>query len=585
MKFKQESETHVVSAKTQSIGSFKSALQTTLALTLGAILLSACANSPSIPETSESAEASPERTNAELFYYVGAAEISGMREQFDQAAKLYRRAALLSDAPDIAEQALRAATQAADQELMIAGAERVLEVDDAGGLYAHNVLADLYLQQGRVDDSWRHMQELLDRGEAASAWGSIKQILSRSRDRGAATEIYQRLRQYPPLNDANFVQEMSDLGVLLGDSEGALHYAELAIEQAPQSAEAWAWRGRLRRVAGDIDGALSDFRQSVALDPEISLHRRALAEVLADSGNYQEALDELDQLEPELRVVYTQTFYALQANMPELALQHYQSLQSLEVENIDEKYFFLGQLAEALEREPDEALSWYRQVSGGEHLESARLRSAVILASNDRMEQAQAVLRRLQNGGADVATRAFIAEGGLLRDAGDLDGAMAVYDRGLDLLVDNTDLLFTRALLAEDLDRVDQTELDLRRILDLQPDNFNAMNALGYTLADRTERYEEALALIERALELSPESAAIVDSMGWVQFKLGNYVEAIAQLERALELQFDPEIAAHLGEVLWTVGRKEEARAIWADALAQQPESEIVISTRDRLSR
>ncbi len=527
----------------------------------------------------------PERTNPEVFYYVGAAEISGMREEFAEAARLYREAALLSDDADIAEQALRAAAQAADQDLMIAGAERLLELDGAGGLYAHNVLADLYLQQGRVDDAWAQMEVLLERGEAASAWGSIKQILARTRNRALAREIYQRLRDYPPLNDTEFVQEMSDLGVLLGDSEGALHYADLAIERAPENAEAWAWRGRLRRVAGDLEGSMSDLTRAVEIDPNTPLHRRALAEVLADTGQLEAALAQLDQLEPELRVVYTQTFYALQAGMPERALAHYQQLQELPVDDVDEKYFFLGQLAEALERPADEALSWYRQVSGGEHLENARLRSAVVLANSDRMEQAQAILSRLQDGGADMATRAFIAEAGLLRAAGDDPAAMAVYNRGLELLSDNSDLLFTRALLAEELDQLDQAETDLRRVLELEPENFNAMNALGYTLADRTDRYDEALVLIEKALELSPDSAAIVDSMGWVQFKLGNHVEALAQLERALELQFDPEIAAHLGEVLWAVGRRDDALAVWADALEQAPDSEVILSTRDRLNR
>ena len=150
------------------------------------------------------------------------------------------------------------------------------------------------------------------------------------------------------------------------------------------------------------------------------------------------------------------------------------------------------------------------------------------------------------------------------------------------MLKDNTDMLFARALLAETMDLLDITESDLRRVLELRLDDPNALNALGYTLADRTDRLDEAYDLIKRALDQMPNEAAIVDSMGWVHFKLGRYEEAIAYLERAIEIQFDSEIAAHLGEVLWTVGREQDAMELWDKALGLEPDSLVLQKTRAR---
>ena len=141
---------------------------------------------------------------------------------------------------------------------------------------------------------------------------------------------------------------------------------------------------------------------------------------------------------------------------------------------------------------------------------------------------------------------------------------------------DNPDLLYDRALYAVELGRIDILEQDLSKVIQNDPNHADALNALGYTLADQTTRYGEALMYIERALALKPDSAAILDSMGWVQYRLGNNLEALRYLRRALELQPDAEIAAHLGEVLWVTGDREEARKVWQAALADNPDDELL---------
>jgi tetratricopeptide (TPR) repeat protein len=184
---------------------------------------------------------------------------------------------------------------------------------------------------------------------------------------------------------------------------------------------------------------------------------------------------------------------------------------------------------------------------------------------------------------------AFMLEAELLNKAKRGVDAIAVYDRALQLLPDDTRLLYARALLNDDLDHADAAVRDLRRVLELKPEDADAMNALGYTLADRTgkggvEQIREALGLIEKALKLKPGEPAIIDSLGWVQYRLGDLDAAIAQLRNAFARQPDPEIAAHLGEVLWMAGHKDEARQVWEQGRKKDSDNKVLLETIKRLA-
>jgi tetratricopeptide (TPR) repeat protein len=203
-------------------------------------------------------------------------------------------------------------------------------------------------------------------------------------------------------------------------------------------------------------------------------------------------------------------------------------------------------------------------------------------------EEALAKLKALRAEGIDEDEKlgeSFLLEGELHLRKKDREAAIKVYDDGLRVLGDDRRLLYARALVAEQLDRIEDAERDLRRIVTLDPEDADALNALGYTLADRTDRHEEALELIKKALEKKPNEAAIVDSMGWVQYRLGNKDESLKFLRQAYELKPDPEIAAHLGEVLWSAGQREEARRIWDQGIKLDPKNELLKRTVDRLTR
>jgi tetratricopeptide (TPR) repeat protein len=240
----------------------------------------------------------------------------------------------------------------------------------------------------------------------------------------------------------------------------------------------------------------------------------------------------------------------------------------------------LGQIAEFLER-PADALRWYESVPGGEERPAARLRAAKSLHDLGRGDDAYAALDALQQDavpGDEPRRDAWLLESELRRmdaDAGrgPATGEVDALSEGLAAFPDDPALLYARALAWERRDDIARAEADLRRILVAEPDDPAALNALGYTLADRTTRYQEALELIERARLAEPGNAAIIDSYGWVLHRLGRHEDALVELRRAFVLQRDAEIAAHIGEVLWVLGRKEEARHWFDEAAAIDPDN------------
>ncbi|QDQ74673.1 tetratricopeptide repeat protein [Pseudoluteimonas lycopersici] len=238
------------------------------------------------------------------------------------------------------------------------------------------------------------------------------------------------------------------------------------------------------------------------------------------------------------------------------------------------RFMLLGQIAESLERN-EEALTWYRSVPGGEQRWPARIRSDYVLHELKRGTEAYSDLRAIQaDASADDDARrgAYLAEAELKAKDHDDAAEQDAYARGLGAFPDDPALLYARSLSWERRDDIAKAEADLRRILVAEPDNVAALNALGYTLADRTTRYREALALIDRARAADPDNAAIIDSYGWVLYRLGRNGEALTELRRAFGLQKDPEIAAHLGEVLWVQGEKDEARRFFDESKRLQPD-------------
>ena len=220
--------------------------------------------------------------------------------------------------------------------------------------------------------------------------------------------------------------------------------------------------------------------------------------------------------------------------------------------------FYLGQVNEERKR-PDEALRWYSSVNGGDQYVPARARYAGILAKQGKLDDARAYL---QQAGRNAAERVQLtqAEAQLLRDANEFRAAFDLLAQAVAKNPNSPDLLYDQAMAAEKVDRIDVLESNLRKVIQLKPDYAHAYNALGYTLADRNTRLNEAYTLVEQALKLAPEDPFIMDSMGWVLYRMNQNDAAITFLKRAFEIRSDAEIAAHLGEVLWAAGRQRRGK-------------------------
>ena len=230
-----------------------------------------------------------------------------------------------------------------------------------------------------------------------------------------------------------------------------------------------------------------------------------------------------------------------------------------------------------------QALKWYRAVQGGDQLIPAQLAEANVLARQGQIKDAREALRRIVPESLGQRVQLTLAEAQMLRDAKDFQAAFDVIGEALAKTPDTPDLLYDQALIAERLGRFDVTEKNLTRVIEIRPDHAHALNALGYTLADRNQRLDEAYKFIDSALKLAPDDPYILDSMGWVFFRMGQPDKALEYLQRAWKLKPDAEIGAHLGEVLWVRGQREEARRIWDEALKLGPDNESLLGTVKRL--
>jgi tetratricopeptide (TPR) repeat protein len=245
---------------------------------------------------------------------------------------------------------------------------------------------------------------------------------------------------------------------------------------------------------------------------------------------------------------------------------------------------YLGQVNEERKRY-DEALKWYGAVGAGEQHINAQARYAGVLAKQGRLADARKHLQQVSARNSQQRVQLTQAEAQLLREATAYQDAFDLLGRALEKLPDSHELLYDHAMAAEKVNRLDVLEANLRKLITLRPDHAHAHNALGYTFADRNERLDEARQLIETALKLAPEDPFIMDSMGWVLYRQGQITEALDYLKRAHALRPDPEIAAHLGELLWVSGQRDEARKLWSSVQKEHPNNEVLQNTVNRFLR
>ena len=334
-------------------------------------------------------------------------------------------------------------------------------------------------------------------------------------------------------------------------------------------------RAQLLREDGKLDEArplLAGLEAAAQSSPQLRWSLAGEYDALGDAAKAAEVLSH----GPQNEAIYAQRAALLDKAKDKAGLAIlYDELKREATRPNPMRRLLLGQVAELLERY-EEALGWYANVPGEDAQGIARLRSANVLFQLQRKPQAFDALRAIQSDATleEQSQRdAYLLEAELRLKDKDAAGELDAYSRGLAAFADDEALLYSRALLWERRDDIPKAEADFRRILVITPDDVNALNALGYTLADRTNRYKEALELIDRARVAEPGNAAIIDSYGWVLFRLGKPREALGHLRHAFALQKDADIASHLAQVLWVLGERDEARKYFDEARRIDPEN------------
>ncbi len=417
----------------------------------------------------------------------------------------------------------------------------------------------------------------------------MQRLLARAKDKTAAFAMLERiLAPYLDLPEARLA--LAQGAYARGDLQRARQEAETALMVKPDSELAIL---ALVQVTPDKAEALKLLADFVARYPKSRDARMAYARMLIEQKQYAKARGEFEALlkdQPQdLTSLYALGVLGMQTNDLKAAEQYLTTyLNILSTKPDDERdpsqaLLLLAQIAEE-RKDTDAVLKWLSQIEPGEAYLNAQIKRAQVIAKRGDLAGARKLLHELNVSGDREEAQVVIAEGQLLRDANQIQDAMQVFKAGLARFPTNTDLLYDYAMSAEKIGQWDEMETSLRKIMELAPNNQHAYNALGYSLAERNIRLQEALSLIDKALQLAPDDPFIMDSMGWVQFRLGNLKEAESLLRRAYELRPDVEIAAHLGEVLWVKGQKDDAQRLWRDAQTKDPQNDTLKSTLARLN-
>jgi tetratricopeptide (TPR) repeat protein len=520
--------------------------------------------------------------SADVVYAVLVAEIAQQRGDQRMAFTHYLHAARLARDPSLAELAARAALTLGDADAAVRATAFWVELAP-DSQKARQVGAYAQIDAGNRAGALAELRDLIrlapNRGQG---YMQAAQMLTR------VSEADERLAMMRELvaedaEDADAQHALAMLAAAAEDPESARLYAERAAELRPNWNKPRVFLIRLLVSEDRTDEAVALLEGYLAEQPddqELALMR---AQFHMEAEEYEQALDVFDRMlaagPGQSEVLFAGAVLALQIEALDRARGYLERLRETG-SRVDETVYLLGQLEEQAGH-AELAMDWYGKVRG-ENLTSAQVRIAGIHADQGDVARAREILQQLRDQYPGNLTTLYLIEGELLREHGLDEQAAEVYTTALDADPDNADLLYARAMLAVGMDRIDLLEQDLRRILIAEPDHVDALNALGYTLADRTDRLDEAYSLIERALQLNPDQPAILDSMGWVTYRMGDPEAAEAYLRKALDAVFDAEIAAHLGEVLWSLGKKDEARAIWNRALAEDPEHEYLLRVLDR---
>lgn len=512
------------------------------------------------------------------------AEIAGQRDRFDIASDNYSLQAQATGDPGVAERALRIAEYMGDEQRALNSA--LIWANAApDNLEAQRSAAIQLAQAKRYDEAMQRMETvLLANGDTQFDFLALSAVRSDQKTRQALLQSFDRLIAKQPHNQ----QLIFSKAILLNQDERSAEALQLLEAQPKKYAVAATTllRARLLNQLNRGEEALPLLRSALKKQPNDNRLRMAYARQLIDLNQLEEARAEFIELLQQSPDDDDLRFSLALINMDlEAWLEAQVYLEELigRGSYTDAAQYNLGRVFQELD-DIEQALSAYNAVQPGDNYLAAQQRSSSLLLANERLSDntTHFEIQRMLN--PELAIQLYLIETESLASNEHVDTAWLRINQALKHYQDDSSLLYTRAMVADKRNDLAQLETDLRLIIQRDPDNAMALNALGYTLADRTERLEEARQLIEQAHQLEPNDAAITDSLGWVYYRLGDLVSAERLLREAYSAYPDAEVAAHLGEVLWQMGKHKEARRIWNQAFESQPNSTVLLETLQRLT-
>ncbi len=507
-------------------------------------------------------------------------ETALQRGDSEIATESYLRLAKTTRDPRVAQRATEVALLSHKPVMAMAAATIWVELDP-NSVVAHQTIAALLVSAGKLDEARPHLDKLLAvEGDVSKFFMQLNNLLVRNVDKAETLELVQQFAEpYPELPEAHFA--VSQAAWLANQFDIAQQRMKLVLTLRPDWEMAAIHNGRiLRRISSA--SAIEFYESYLETYPKANKTRITFARMLVAEKNYIKARSQFRQLlteNPEnANVVLAVGLLSMELQDFDAAEENFKKTLELGYKDLNTIRFYLARIYEKTQR-IDMAMEWYRSVTRGNQFLSAQIRYAFLLSKQGKLSEARKHLQQLPVKNDQQRAHLIVTEAELLREAGAHQEVFYLLSNGLEKLPDYPELLYDRAMAAEKIGKLDVLERDLRKLIQLKPDHAHAHNALGYSFAEHSNRLPEALELIEKAIKLSPEDPYIIDSLGWVYYRMGNLNKGVSYLKQAFVIKRDPEIAAHLGEVLWMQGTKEEAKEVWRSTIKSHPGNEVLLNT------
>ncbi len=528
--------------------------------------------------------------NEDLLFNLLAGEFAGVRGEMQQSIGYYAQAAALSDDPGVLTRAAYIALYAGQYKLAIELTDRwlALKLPAKSAIDRIRIIAFLHLEY--LEPSIEMIDAILSKNKKLNhkAIAPVTQLLTKEASAHFAKQVVQRLNQQYP-QEPFLLLLLAKFEANLGEYDAALQHIDQLINIDKDLADAYLVKAQIHAGRGEQELAIDAIARAVEKRPQDTRLRLQYGRMLVQMKQFEKALQHFKVLQKTMpndeNVLLSLGLLSIETDNNMAAKGYLQQLLDNGFRN-QQAHYYLGRIQQN-EGEIMEAIANYDLVLNGDYWLDAKLRSAGLLARSGKPDAALARLESLNRQGQsdNIRIQVYLAKGEVLRSESRHKEAYTMYNRALTMSPENTELLYARALTAEKLDMLDVTESDLKMVIMREPDNATALNALGYTLADRTERLNEAREYILKAAQLLPDDPAILDSLGWVHYRLGQYKDAIKWLSKAFEQLQDAEIAAHLGEALWMDGQTQKAKQIWSKGKKLNGNQTVLRDTIERLKK